>query len=392
VVALRVRVFVMFALLIGVLVPATTASAATTYEVEIGRFLEGAPAESMRFLPGSIDVHRGDTLHFSSFGFHTATLLPVGTGPVEWFDTMAEPGTSDPYTIFQPDPDDGSYKFSVQALLPSSFTCGASAQPACTFDGSSLLNSGVPLDTGAALDFSTTVTAPRGSSFYVVCVIHGPKMRMEVNVVARSEPASDPADLAAANDAAIQQDTDSARALDEKFSALRTWHKRSDGSRVWDAWAGVENGHVALLAMYPRKLVLEKGDTVQWHFDSLNFEPHTATFPVDVGKEIVRGSFYPSCDPDGDAGPGPDNPPDLEAPPFCADPTQLELNLDPRFVPVDGNGTFRGADLESSGVRGLLSPLGDDNWDLTFTRSSGDEPFKYLCLIHPFMRGRVVVR
>jgi plastocyanin len=144
--------------------------------------------------------------------------------------------------------------------------------------------------------------------------------------------------------------------------------------------------------MYPRKLVLEKGDTVQWHFDSLNYEPHSATFPLSTAKEIAQGSFYPSCDPDGDAGPGPDTPPVLETPPFCADPTQLELNFDPRFVPVGGNGMFRGADLESSGVRGLLSPLGDDNWDLTFTRSSGDEPFRYLCLVHPWMRGRVVVR
>lgn len=385
---MRVRIFIVLALLISAALPATTASAATTYEVEIGRWLEGAPAESMRFLPGSIDVHEGDSLHFSSSGFHTATLLPVGEGPVDWFDTMARPGTSDPYAILQPDPDDGSYKFSVPALLPSSFTCGAPTQPACSFDGSSLINSGLP-ETG--LDLTATIDVSAGSSFYVVCVIHGPGMRMRVNVVPDGEPASDPDDLAAANAAAIKQDTNSAIALDEKFSALRTWHQRPDGSRVWDAWAGVENRHVALFAMYPRKLVLERGDTVQWHFDSLNFEPHSATFPVSTGKEIVKDSFIPSCDPDGDGGAGPDTPPVLEAPPFCADPSELELDLDPRFVPVAGNGTFRGSELESSGVRGSLSPLGDHNYNLTFGRSSGEEPFKYLCLVHPWMRGRVVV-
>lgn len=388
-VALRLRVSIMLALLIGVFLPATPAAAATTYEVEVGRWLEGAPAESMRFLPGSIDVHRGDVLHFAGLGFHTATLLPVGDGPVEWFDTMARPGTSDPYAVVQPDPDDGSYKFSVPAFMPSSSTCGAPTQPACPFDGTSLLNSGV---FSGALDFSATVTAAVGSSFYVVCVIHGPKMRMRVNVVARSEAASNPADLAAANEAAIEQDTDSAVALDEKFGALRTWHARPDGSKVWDAWAGVETDHVALYAMYPRKLVLDQGDTVQWHFDSLNFELHSATFPLSTGKEIRRGSFVPSCDPDGDGGPGPDTAPVLDAPPFCADPSQLEIDVDPRFIPVGGNGTFRGADLESSGVRGSLSPLGDDNYDLTFARPSGEEPFKYLCVIHPWMRGRVVVR
>jgi hypothetical protein len=97
------------------------------------------------------------------------------------------------------------------------------------------------------------------------------------------------------------------------------------------------------------------------------------------------------CDPDGDAGAGPDVPPELAEPPFCNDPTQLEFELDDRFIAPQGNGVFRGGDLESSGARGRHAALGNDAYSLTFRATSPGTGFKYLCLIHPFMRGRVVV-
>lgn len=386
---MRVRILVPLVLLAGAVLPVTAASAATTYEVSVGRFLEGAPAESMRFLPGSIDVHQGDTLHFTSESFHTATVLPLGQGPVEWFDAnAAEPGS--PYYPLQPDPDDDSFKFNLAAALPSSFTCGAPAMPACSYDGSSVVNSGLPLE--SAMDFSVTVDVAAGSGFYVVCIIHGAQMRMKVNVVSGGEPASDPADVRAANAAAIEQDTNSAAALFVKYAGTRSWHRDPDGTKVWDAWAGVDNRHVTLYGMFPSRLTVRRGDTVQWHFDSLTFEDHTVTFPIDTAKDIVRNSFVVACDPDGDAGPGPDNPPDLDAFPFCGDPTQTEVDFDGRFVPPAGNGTFRGNDLETSGELGATSFQGDGNFDLRFGRTSSNRGFKYICLLHPFMRGRVVVR
>ena len=113
------------------------------------------------------------------------------------------------------------------------------------------------------------------------------------------------------------------------------------------------------------------------------------TMPIGTAREILRNAPI-VCDPDGDAGPGPDNPPELEAPPFCNDPSQLEIEIDDRFIPRQGNGAFRGSDLESSGVRGA-NARSDQNYVLRFPVRSPDAGFKYLCLIHPFMRGRVVV-
>src|SRR5207247_10997315 len=107
-------VTVVSVLLLSLVLPTTSALAAPrTFHVTVGRFMHGAPAESMRFFPETIRVHQGDILHFTSDGFHTATLLPLGAGPIEWLDRHAGPG--DPYAIFQRDKDDGprAYIFST---------------------------------------------------------------------------------------------------------------------------------------------------------------------------------------------------------------------------------------------------------------------------------------
>lgn len=383
---------VLLAVIAIVILPATGAGAATAYDVTVGTFLASAPAESMRFLPGTIDVHQGDTLHFTSQGFHTATMLPVGAGVVDWMDANATIGTSQPYALVQPNPDNGpnAYKFGNLAGFPTSSTCGGASQPACSYDGTTVLNSGAPLFSNG-IDLSATINASVGSSFWVVCLVHGPNMRMKVNVVASSSPASDPAALDKANKNALAQDNNSAAALTAKFSQKQTWHTAPNGHRVWDAWAGVDNRHVAVYGMFPHTLKISKGDTVQWHFDSLNFELHTVTFPLDKAKKIAN-SMTPVCDPDG-PGPGPDNPPDLMAPPFCSNVAQLELQFDNRFVPPQGDGNLsKGSELQSSGVRGAFTSTGDANYDLKFGATSSAQGFKYICMIHPFMRGRVVVR
>ncbi len=392
----RTKVLVgLLALVAAIVLPATGAGAATTYDVSVGQFLQEAPAESMRFLPYDIDVHQGDTLHFDSGSFHTATMLPVGQGVVEWFNANATYGTTQPWAPVALDPDDGAgaYKFGNSVLNPSSTSCGGAGQPACSYDGTGVLNSGTPAFFGETMDFSATVNAAPGSSFWVVCIWHGSSMRMRVDVVAASEPATTLAQADAQSAAAIAQDTDSAAALDTKFSHRQTSHIRPNGTRVWDAWAGVSTRHVELFGFYPRTLHIGRGDTVQWHFDSLTFEDHTVTLPLDKGGKIATTLGF-VCDSDGDAGPGPDNPQDLQMPPFCNNPAQLEIEFSNKFIPKLGDGTFTGRDLESSGVRGSNSALleGDANYRLRFDASSSGEGFKYICMIHTFMRGRVVVR
>jgi plastocyanin len=370
--------------LLGVLLPSTAAHAATkTFHVKVGSFMHGAPAESMRFFPETIRVHQGDVLHFTSDGFHTATLLPLGAGPVEWFDRHT--GRNDPYAVFKRDKDDGprAYVFSTKTALPTDPTCGGSGNP-CSFDGSAVLNSGVPLN--GPLDLRASIDVASGHTFYVVCLIHGAMMHMRVSVVGNANPRSNPNHIKRGNHAALAQDHDTALALDAKLSARRTWHWHN-GTKVWDAWAGADSQHVALYAMYPNKLKIRKGDRVQWHFDELTFEDHTVSIPAKTAYRVASKSFVPVCESKA----GKDNPPQLPGPPFCNNPKHLEIQFDDLFVRPVGDGSFARRDFQNSGARGASSPFGDRNYTLKFTRRSGAEPFQYICLIHPFMRGRVRV-
>ncbi len=387
--------------LVGVLflacfvVPATGAAAATTFDVEMGHVLhvKGAPAESMRFFPSTIDVHQGDTLTFTSASVHTATFVPAGQDAVDWFGANAVLGSSEPLALVRPNPDNGpnAFKFTNGAYYATDPSCGGTAQPACSFDGTSSLNSGL-LAQGAG-DFSVTTNASAGTSFWVVCLIHGPAMRLRVNVVPAAQPASDPAALAAAKAADIAQDTNTARALVERFRGRHTSQPGPHDTRVWNAWAGVDGAHVSVYAMFPHRLIVAKGDTVRWHFDSLNFEDHTVSFPFAAASKVAN-TFDMVCDPDGDAGPRPDQPPDLPDYPYCNVASQLELQLGNGFVLPSGNSVFRGpgSPLHSSGVRGANSVVGDASYSLTFATRSPATGFRYLCMIHTDMRGRVVVR
>jgi plastocyanin len=374
------------------LLPAMQATAQTTYRVRIGKFLRGAPAESMRFFPDTITVHPGDVLRFRTEGFHTATLLPVGIGADDWIQDFAS-GPDEPWSFIVADPDErpGSAKANNRAVFPTDPSCGTLDNP-CAFDGSGdpvngVLNSGLPL--GGPLDFSVEVTANPGDSFWVVCLVH-PKMQMRVRVVGAGEETSDPEQIAQEKRQLIERDTDHARALHAKLDARRSFHVTPGGRRVWDAWAGFDTRYFALYDFYPGELTVRSGDRVRWHFDALYFEDHTVTGPRSRALRIAGQSFVPVCDPDGDAGPGPDTPPETEEPPFCSDPAQLEVDIPAKFNLPHGNGVVtRRKDFESSGVLGSGFP-GPGSYDLKFTREL-DGAWKYLCMIHPFMRGKVFV-
>lgn len=385
----RFAALCVLAIFASLLVPGVAAQAQTAeYLVQVGAMHEGVPSESMRFFPSRMSVHQGDTITFSSDGFHTASLLPAGADVQTWVDeNVAAP--AGPFAPFVPDPDEGpsNLKFNNAVAFPSDPTCGTPGAPACTYDGSSLVNSGV-LVFGPG-SFTTTIDAAPGESFWVICLVHN-NMRMRVTVVADDAPATTQASIDAAKTSQIAHDTDEAAATHHRLLTKRSKHTTASGKTVWDSWVGYDLPGVSLLAMYPKKLRIKKGQTVRYHFGSLEYEVHTATFPHTKGLEIANNSFVPSCDLDGDAGTAADVPPEIPGPPFCNDPSQLELDLDPRMGDT-GNGTLRSrTDFENSGVRGDFLPRAA--WDLKFGARSGDKPFKYVCMIHPFMRGAVVVR
>lgn len=383
-------------MLAAVLMPVTraTAQTATNYVVEVGAMLPGTPGESMRFLPSGLDVHDGDTITFVG-GFHTATLLPSDTGVVEPARTDADEwirqnarGVAKPWSLLDLDEDEGTgaLKGNNAAVLPPTI-CGTPTAP-CLFDGDTVVNSGL-LFFGEG--FTVEIDGSAGDVFTVICLAHL-HMRMKIRVVDAETPTPTQTEIDSAKEALVAEDTELATALHNRLITKKSKHTTPNGTVVWDAWAGYDAHHVTLFAMYPRTLKIRKGQRVRWHFNQLVSEDHTVTFPLGQGLQIANQLFVPVCDPDGDTGTEPDTQPTSEAPPFCDDPSQLEFDIPSQFALPSGNGRVTSkSDFENSAVRGA-NVTSDDPYTLRFTKPSGRTPYKYVCLVHPFMRGRVKVR
>lgn len=356
--------------------------------------------ESMRFQSPNLRVHKGDTLTFDFHGFHTVTFLPADTDLFHWIQSNT-PGTTNPYSLFVPDPDDTgldggsadkpSVKFNPAVGFPSDPTCGTADAP-CSYDGS-LLNSGTPQGEGPGpITFSAEVNANPGEVFWVICLIH-PHMFMKVTVVGNDVAASTQADIDASRTASLAADLEWAQAQDAKLINKQSSHINAAGEKVYDVYVGVDNHRATLNAMYPRKTSVPRGATVRFQFNELIYEHHTATMSFSEGIERGQEMFSPWCDPDTDSGPGPDEPPGDGGPPCGGDFSKFELDVPSPLWNVSGDGVFRGNDdFENSGVRGGLQ-LSTAPYDVKFAKPSSRKGWKFFCLIHGGgMSGRIRVR
>lgn len=381
-----------------VIAPPAGAGVATTYQVQVGAplFIEplarGAPADGMRFYTPDLTVHQGDTVRFDLAGFHTATLLPANTDADAW--VAANTGDfGKPFSLLGPDPDEtlGSAKFNNAAIFPVPLDCGGAADP-CVYDGSTVVNSGVfnPDNLNAqSVSFSATIDAAPGDVATFLCLVHI-NMRSTLTVVGDTETASTQAEIDQHRDRRVARDARAAGRLHRQLLA-----EGQDGGQIVDAFAGVDGPGFALLEFYPRTLHLDEGQQVRWHFEELIFEDHTVTFPLKKGLRIANRSFLPACDTDGDAGTTPDedaDPSATTAEGLCAGGfAELEFDVDPQFGLPAGDGVVTGRrDFENSGIAGAnVTDAG--TYVVRFDAQSGNRPFKFLCLVHPFMQGEVFV-
>lgn len=388
----------------ALLLPTTPAAAQSTYEVEVGRFFSDKDhtKEAMRFFPSVLKVHQGDRLHFTTGAFHGVTLLPLDDDPDQWVSDRAG-GVGKQWSLFLPDPDDGdgSLKTNLNALWPSR-TCGWPGQSACSFSGydGETPHSGLALfPTGQSaetkqLDFTVAINSDPGEIVTIIDILH-PDMRMQVEVVAADESASDPAAVQAASDAQFTKDAATAKSLAKKFSARKVI-KKIKGTTYRTVWAGVEQDGVVLRGYYPKGVTIKKGQGVRYLFDENLFSSHTVTFPVKYGTALSAAFPEFVCDSDGDEGAGPDTTA-TNAPPYCSSVFHLELDVPGGFGDVTGDGKYRGGkDIESSGVRGVGLAESSGQYLLKFLKPSTKKGYSYMDLIyeiaHAPMRGKVIVR
>lgn len=398
----RSPVLVAVLAIVSVVLPMGVGSAqtGTTYDLSVGAdFFEGVgegpriPGFSLRVYPGSVTVHKDDVLHFTGFG--APILLDEGTHPRE-FDEENRAMPGDKYFDLQPDPDDGQDAFKFSEGLEGA-DCSSPTAP-CEWNGA-----------------AGEILAPQGEEAFVKItanagsVIWGAVAEdayLRIEVVANNVTASTQSELDARAAQMRSNDYDTLAALHFKFLTKRSSRVTESGKRVWDAWAGIDQGPLGLDAMYPKRMRIGKGDTVRWHFN-LEFNIHTVTMPPSYAFGVYE-SYAPGaseygdeCDPDGDQGTAPDTEPTFsdEGPPACPEGSTLEFDVNPGEYTPTGDGVYRGAgDVEHSGVRiseyqqspGLFRD--ESPYDVKFPKASSDKGYKYLCLIHgPFMSGRVIV-
>ncbi len=380
---MRQRVIALLALsaLVSLSVPMGAAQAATTYEVKVGA--GAGKAFSFRMYPSALKVHQGDTIHFSGL----VDVLPAGESAEEWREeNQSQP--EDPFTVWLPDPDDNSEKFNADLL--GDLNCGGEEAP-CSYDGT-FLHGGLAIAEDPGLYINVDV--PPGTVFYTILPI-GLNSSIRIEVVNEDAAASDPA--AIATQVAEQRDRDKSLAT-ALYNSLSKPTKHKEGKKtVWDAYAGFDTRYLAFFDFFPAKIPAKKGDVVRWHME-FESEAHSATYGRDFGLEVFNESFAFMCDPDGDDGMGPDAPA-LEEPPFCADPSQFEVDFPPGFFNVVGNGKLNDTDdVESSGVRTPADLQGGGfgeelYWDVELGAKSDAKGFQFFCLFHGFgMSNKIVVK
>ncbi|MEA2549938.1 MAG: hypothetical protein QOI00_1940 [Chloroflexota bacterium] len=341
------------------------------------------------FFPRALSVSRGSTIRFSIQGFHTATLLPAG---------MAANTVRRSFGLLTSDSDDttvnpnGSTHTEVNlgAAFPSPGGCGAPASP-CTFNGTSVINSGAPL-AGPVPNMSVKVTAPVG--FYrFLCLIH-PAMQGWLAVVPSGFHVTTQAELTAKVSAQISHDRAAGFAAE---AAANVAHSvlNSNGTRTWTMTAGTgsPDGFVAVNEMLPRNLPIHRGDQVRWVSRSIN-EPHTVTFPADLHTDMsalcengaTDTAATPTVIP-------PTGPQDFT----CSGGPPDEIEFD------GGNGVshvttastvsdsgFIASAAELSGS-GLPTTAGKRTWTVSFS-AAARTTYHYVCQIHDGMAGTIVVR
>lgn len=375
--------------------------------IQVGAALAGVPGETMRFLaPHTIRVHRGDTVTFDLQDGDSVGLLPRDDSAEDWLDENWHSATGQYSPVIADDEAGELIDNFFMIDRPSDPACGGTGETPCEYEGNDFVYSGTIFgeEPGEGqpfpetMTFATRIAVQPGARIWVVNLIDSTE-RMKIEVVANNEAVTTQADIDTARARQLAADQEWAEAMHATMKKKRSSHVGQDGTRVWDAWAGVDNEHASLNQFYPRKLKVKRGQRVRWHFSQAMNQVHTVSMPLPaVFREPFEffGSF--ECDsptaPDAAAPP----PPSEEEEPECPAGTTLEFEFGD-FITGSGNGRWTGnRDVEHSGFRGnqvehVSPPLHhNDPFTVQMGKTTGKAPMSYVCFIHESMFGTVAVQ
>lgn len=297
----------------------------------------------LAFFPTEITVNAGDSVYWELRGFHNVHFLSGAPLPQVIVPATAMAGSGSPAA--SPAGGPPQLVLNPDVAFPSGGT---------TYDGTGVVNSGVPLDPSAP-PFVLSFTAPGEYEYY--CTVHGEVM--EGRVVVQEEGKPRPMDQAAID----RQATEEMNALLEQARTLveRQGGTASPAADVPEVLAGVSQGQIEVNAFFPRELTISAGDTVR--FVNPTTEPpvpHTVTF---VGGGEAVEFIVPQ--------------------PSAGGPPVLALN--PELVAPVGGSTYDGRGYANSGL--LIAGGGPTTYELTF-----DTPgtYRYYCALHGDPEGGMV--
>jgi len=345
---------------IAVLVVPAGASAATK-DVSMGTPLSAqksfrpTDADVNAFFPSATTIHVGDSVRFLPVGFHNLDLPKKGGKPTALIAPTGQAitGAADAAGAAFWFNGQQNLQFNLPALAPAGFG------KKFTYTGAKGVQSGLPL---ANKPKPVTVKFAKAGTFTYYCDVHT-GMKASVRVVAKSKKVP-----SAKADAQRVKDQ-----VSKALAAAKAAPKTKPPAGVVDVGVAGKGG-VEYFGMVPEKSTVPVGTTLTFRMSPGTYEDHTVTFgPGDPDKEptsylgkiaksfegatLDQTGVYPS-----------------EAPGTTA-----------TLVPtLHGNGFWNSGVLDGSSA----TPLPGSS-KVTF---GAPGTYNFYCLIHPFMKGSVVVQ
>ena len=191
-----------------------------------------------------------------------------------------------------------------------------------------------------------------------------------------------------------------------QFKLNKKYHDYKDGIFKVRTGAG---SHVAPLTIFaPNHAEIKVGETVEFYNPTKVSEPHTVTFIMDstafadfvapflIDNQTSIVSAAPDANAEPIVAPGPDGKKVIVALNSRSfSPTVVDAAGDVTYLPPNGNYTVTGTEkyINSGWIwpKGLsppgLAPI--DSFSLTFEEAG---TYNYICVVHPWMSGDVVVK
>jgi len=318
-----------------------------TAQVQEGDF-NRTGAEFTAFYPKQAVVHVGDKVKFSIVGFHTVVFPKKGSA----LPPLFVPGAPNP-----PQNDAAGKPYWWGGVTPQIAFNPAAGLPSAgrAVTGRKTVSSGVVQGNGPTI----TVSFPKAGTFQVRCAVH-PNMRGSVRVV----PKSSPLRTSARVKAAVKKE----KAADAKTAASLA--KSAPAKAGNDVIIGPGNARMDILAFFPSTKTVPVNSDVTFRMGGRE-EFHTVSFgPQAVLDAIAKSAFEDAQTAFGGEGAYPTDPPQLG-------PAAVTAT-------AHGNGFVNsGALYDPGALKGLPSSF-------TFHFSTPGT-YAFECLIHPEMKGSIVV-